>query len=361
MRRGHNESMREENAVSRAWGHCSACGYNNAPDEFRCEKCGRRLQLSAVATPSQPKFVVYRRPEPGSRSDAERGIHVATNPQPAPDVNQLPNRPAAAPASPRRIAAQHRNTRRQISDRVQAFRFRRSNPNLPLQFGDEERSANEPERQNEKTEQSPKSNVVAMESRTAPESVPATSAPAATLPPPPPIERHRRRAAAHIDQPEFDFPIPEEKPEGFLALPVAPFRLRLLGHGMDLSLTLAAFLLFLIPFKLMLTTVAPSRMLLVGMAGAYLLLVLLYGLVFICLAGATPTMKWMGLRLVNFDGAPPGRRQLFFRFLGAITSVGSFFLGFLWALADEEKLAWHDRISKTFLTVSRLPEGQYRK
>ena len=121
---------------------------------------------------------------------------------------------------------------------------------------------------------------------------------------------------------------------------------------MDFALSLAAFALFLLPIKLLVGPVAFSRFLIAGIAGAYLLLVLLYGGIFVYLAGATPTMKWIGLRMVNFDGAPPTRKQLLCRYLGTVASVGSFFLGFLWAAIDEEKLSWHDRISKTFLTTA---------
>jgi len=168
----------------------------------------------------------------------------------------------------------------------------------------------------------------------------------------PEAPRQARRAVPRTAQPELDFPAPPSPTEVFLALPVAPFRLRLLGHAMDFALSLAAFVLFLLPLKLLVGPVSSSRLLMVGIAGAYLLVLLLYGGVFVYLAGATPTMKWMGLRLVNFDGATPSRKQLLCRYLGSVASVGSFFLGFLWAAIDEEKLSWHDRISKTFLTTA---------
>jgi len=96
----------------------------------------------------------------------------------------------------------------------------------------------------------------------------------------------------------------------------------------------------------------PNRFLLAGLLSAYLLLLCLYGALFVAYAGATPAMKWLGLRLVNFDGIRPSRKQRMYRLWGAIASSGSFFLGYLWAIVDEENLCWHDRISKTFLTLS---------
>ena len=80
-------------------------------------------------------------------------------------------------------------------------------------------------------------------------------------------------------------------------------------------------------------------------------LALLYGVVFLYLAGATPAMRCLGLRLVNFDGAPASRPERLWRLCGAVVSAGSFLLGFAWAAVDEERFSWHDRISKTFLTT----------
>lgn len=93
-----------------------------------------------------------------------------------------------------------------------------------------------------------------------------------------------------------------------------------------------------------------NRFLLAGGLAAGMVLALLYGMIFLYLAGATPAMRVVGLRLVNFDGQPASRPERLWRFLGAIASAGSFLLGFVWAAVDDERFSWHDRISKTFLT-----------
>ena len=61
-------------------------------------------------------------------------------------------------------------------------------------------------------------------------------------------------------------------------------------------------------------------------------------------------MNWLGLRVLNFDGEPPSAAQRRTRALGTILSTLSLGLGFAWSIADEEKLTWHDRMSKTFVT-----------
>jgi uncharacterized RDD family membrane protein YckC len=308
--------MREEKAVSRAWENCPACGYQNEQNEARCEKCGRRLR------PSQ--HWASAPPAPAHLSSRQAGMVRNTLAPPAAEDPEMPEHPGKTAGAPRPAAPRHENFRGQLSSRVQNFRSRRLNGNL--QFEEEERLRNK---------------IIPFE---------AISSLPAQMPGPSRAQRQPRQVRPQIQQQALDFPAAPDEMESFLALPVAPFRLRLIGHICDFTLSLAALLVFLLPLKLLAGPVVLNRLLLMGSIGAYLLLVLLYGLLFLYLAGATPTMKWMGLRLVNFDGMPPPRRQLLCRFLGAIASVGSFFLGFLWAAVDEEGLSWHDRISKTFLT-----------
>jgi uncharacterized RDD family membrane protein YckC len=85
-------------------------------------------------------------------------------------------------------------------------------------------------------------------------------------------------------------------------------------------------------------------------AAAYLLYAQ-YFFLFVGFGGGTPGMKWVGLKTTNFAGQPASRRQLVWRGFGYLVSGGSLFLGFLWSLVDEERLTWHDRISRTILTV----------
>jgi uncharacterized RDD family membrane protein YckC len=136
---------------------------------------------------------------------------------------------------------------------------------------------------------------------------------------------------------------------------VAPLRLRLAAHLRDLQWITGAVLLFLATLMLIPrfgVPLQPERVLLGGIVCGSLLLTLLYGLLFVWGAGVTPGMKRGGLRLVTFDGLPAPRRQRLWRIIGAIISAGSFFIGFLWGVVDEEKLYWHDHISKTYITLS---------
>lgn len=67
--------------------------------------------------------------------------------------------------------------------------------------------------------------------------------------------------------------------------------------------------------------------------------------------GQTLGMRAWRLRVVRNDGAGLGFRDALLRYLCAILSWAALGLGFLWILRDRDKLAWHDRLSKTRLVM----------
>ena len=93
-------------------------------------------------------------------------------------------------------------------------------------------------------------------------------------------------------------------------------------------------------------------------SGAVMMLAALIGLVMVlyralwCLAdGDSPGLQAAGLRLVDFDGRRPRRRQRVIRQLASLLSLCAAGVGIAWALVDDENLAWHDHISQTFPTA----------
>jgi hypothetical protein len=66
--------------------------------------------------------------------------------------------------------------------------------------------------------------------------------------------------------------------------------------------------------------------------------------------GSTPGMMLRGLRVRGFDGAMPTSRQMVWRSVGYLISAATCFLGFVWALWDDDQLTWQDRISQTYVT-----------
>jgi uncharacterized RDD family membrane protein YckC len=72
--------------------------------------------------------------------------------------------------------------------------------------------------------------------------------------------------------------------------------------------------------------------------------------------GQTLGMRPWRLRLVAFDGGRPPRRALWIRFAVGTLSLLAAGAGFWWAWIDRDRLAWHDRASRTRLVlVDRRP------
>jgi uncharacterized RDD family membrane protein YckC len=78
-----------------------------------------------------------------------------------------------------------------------------------------------------------------------------------------------------------------------------------------------------------------------------------YQYLFLVHNGRTLGMQATGLGLATFDGDPLTRRQRRARAIAMMVSLMSMGLGFLWAALDEDTLAWHDRITRSCLTVPR--------
>jgi len=72
---------------------------------------------------------------------------------------------------------------------------------------------------------------------------------------------------------------------------------------------------------------------------------------FTIFGGTTPGMMVRGLQVQSFTGDSPTAQQLFWRTAGYMISASTFFLGFFWALWDEDAMTWHDRLSRTYLAV----------
>ena len=78
-----------------------------------------------------------------------------------------------------------------------------------------------------------------------------------------------------------------------------------------------------------------------------------YFALFTIFGGTTPGMMMRSLEVVSFSGEAPTPRQMLLRSAGYILSGGTFFLGFFWAMWDEDELTWHDRLSRTHLSAAQ--------
>lgn len=88
-------------------------------------------------------------------------------------------------------------------------------------------------------------------------------------------------------------------------------------------------------------------------ASTFAIVYLQYFALFTIFGGTTPGMMMRGLQVVSFSGDTPTPRQMLLRSAGYLLSAGTFFLGFLWAMWDEDELTWHDRLSRTYLSAAQ--------
>ncbi len=78
------------------------------------------------------------------------------------------------------------------------------------------------------------------------------------------------------------------------------------------------------------------------------LLYLLYQTLFFSFSESTPGMRCARIALCTFDDENPTRRAMRRRILAVLLSACPLGLGLLWAAFDEDRLAWHDRLTRTY-------------
>ena len=95
----------------------------------------------------------------------------------------------------------------------------------------------------------------------------------------------------------------------------------------------------------------PSGILVAGLAAiGWVLLISIYLVVFWCLTGQTPGMRFMGIRVTDRRGAPPGFVRSLRRLVGMYLSAIPFGAGFLLILVDDRRRGLHDRLARTLVT-----------
>ncbi len=106
---------------------------------------------------------------------------------------------------------------------------------------------------------------------------------------------------------------------------------------------------------------ASTQVLQLGLAGIWAVVVLAYQTLFTFMNQETPGYRALHLRILNLDGSLPGKEQRWKRLLASFASIAACGAGFLWALFDEEQLAWHDHISGTFPAPSSAITSNFRR
>jgi len=308
--------------------HCQFCGLLNGEDDHRCLRCGRRIVGIAIAAP--PSYI---------------------------GANALAM--AAAPARERDYETDPRA----------------ESPEQPPLF------------------QTPNQKVIPFEQlqrqatgRSAPgaQSVPSagTSGDPSVRKPPAPRSQARKTAAqsaSQAGQGSLDFRPGVPQGERILATGVpaqvygdgrvAPPMRRITAGAMDVSMVLLGFGAFACAARFGFSELGlnpgagfgAGKTLWITLALSLTLISLFYGLLWAMARRETAGMHWTQLQLVTFDGSSLNGRDRAIRFISAWLSYCSGGLGLLWALADEENLAFHDHISKTYPAEKGSPRVLFRQ
>ncbi len=151
--------------------------------------------------------------------------------------------------------------------------------------------------------------------------------------------------------PEAEVTPREASPEckGAATLKLASVSRRLLAIVVDASLVAGAFLLLAILVASRMAEVPGMHAMEIGTSVALLLGGALYMALFSAFARTTPGMWYARLRLCTFEGTAPTRAQRNARMVALLLSALPMGLGLAWAIFDEDHLAWHDRLSHTYL------------
>ena len=144
---------------------------------------------------------------------------------------------------------------------------------------------------------------------------------------------------AHIGLDEIDIP-----------LQTAPLEQRAYAAAVDTAILIAAMGLFGIMAEFFANSLPMTKPLLESIAICGFLLLTIYYLLSLSLGRGTAGMRASGLRVTTFLNETPSRNLMRGRALATVLSYAAMGMGFAWALIDEDRLCWHDRITHTYLT-----------
>lgn len=140
----------------------------------------------------------------------------------------------------------------------------------------------------------------------------------------------------------------EEGAESGPKLQLASIERRLMAALVDGALSAVAFLGAAVTATASMSHPPGARIAEICAVVALLAAGMLYHALFLMLGETTPGMRYARISLCTFDGMRPTRGQFRSR-LGALPlSLLPMGLGLAWMLFDEDRLSWHDRLSKTY-------------
>ena len=291
--------------------HCQYCGSINGEDDHRCLRCGRRISGAVIAAPRSYIGATALALEAATESEEDREM--------SPAHAESPSQPPLFPSGPSQKVIQFPAPPGSVPVQKPAA------PRAPA------RKAASPAGQTRAAQGKPGQGNLDFR---------------------PGVPQSERILGTGVPAQLYG--------DGRVAPPVR----RLAAGAMDVSMVLIGFGVFVGGAKVAASYLAASvvgsasrvqgtgfgagKAGWIALAVSLILISLFYGLLWAMASRETAGMNWTQLQLVTFDGSPLDRRNRAIRFAAAWLSYCSGGLGLLWALADEESLAFHDHISKTY-------------
>ncbi len=142
---------------------------------------------------------------------------------------------------------------------------------------------------------------------------------------------------------------PQESPQEQSGLYLAPLDRRMMAALVDGALIAGIVAAPALVAATRIGHLPAAKILVLGTVLALLLAGMLYQALFLMLAGATPGMRCARVSLCTFDSEIPTSAQLRSRLGALLLSLVPVGLGVAWALFDDDRLCWHDHLSRTYL------------
>lgn len=140
-------------------------------------------------------------------------------------------------------------------------------------------------------------------------------------------------------------------------LQTASMEQRVYASAVDGAIMLAAIAVFGVASQFFAASLPMTKPLIASAAICIILLLGIYYFLSLSFSLSTPGMQASGLQLRTFDGQAPSRARLRCRAIATVLSFAALGMGFAWALIDEDRLCWHDRITHTYLTPKQSLES----
>jgi uncharacterized RDD family membrane protein YckC len=155
-------------------------------------------------------------------------------------------------------------------------------------------------------------------------------------------------SSIHLDPTPAVDPGAHEAAALFTPPQTAHVSLRLMAATVDACLIGAAFFAFVAAAAVTTSELPTGLNAVTAAAGTILLLFLFYRTLFFTFSDATPGMRYARIGLCTFSDDNPTRSAMRRRTWAILLSAASLGIGCLWALLDDDRLSWHDRISRMY-------------